>query len=198
MAWDNTKPAASSLLSSAELRNNWDALQASLFGTNWVADPNFYIWSQETANGAAAQTSPPDHWKLTGTGATLQRCGSGLTDTSDAGTSGWAAELTYGSATAYLSQDLLDAIPTAMVGQAVSAGAWVKSSTSSAARLYLWDAVAGYTYSDYHTGGGAWEWLTVEEFTVAGSVALSFGLELSSGTAHLQGSTVLLGAIPPL
>jgi len=198
MAWDNTKPVASSLLSSAEVRANWDALQASMFGQNWVADPNFYIWSRETANGAAAQTAAPDHWKIAGTGATLQRCGAGLTDTATPGLDGWAAELTYGSATAYLSQDLLDAIPTALVGRPFSAGAWVKSSTASAARLYLWDAVAGYTYSSYHTGGGNWEWLTVSGFVVAGSVALNAGMELSSGTAHLGGLTVLMGTVVPL
>ena len=205
MAWDNTKPVASSLLSSAEVRANWDALQASMFGRNWVADPNFYIWSRESANGAAAQTAAPDHWRIAGTSATLQRCGVGLTDESNPpsdnavanGMDGWAAELTYGSSEAQLYQTILDDTPLDMAGRALSMGAWVKSSTATAARLKLADGV-DITYSSYHTGGGNWEWLTVTHTINAAATAINAGLTLSSGTAHLQGATVLLGSVPPL
>ncbi|KKK90510.1 hypothetical protein LCGC14_2722270, partial [marine sediment metagenome] len=85
MAWAAEKPVAASLLSSAEVRSNWDALQASLNGRNMVADPTFYLWHAETGNGTAGQTTPPSHWAISGTGATVQRCGAGLTDTTDFG-----------------------------------------------------------------------------------------------------------------
>lgn len=196
MAWDNTKPPASGLLISAEVRSNWDALQASLMGVNWVADPNFYIWSAETSNGAAGQTTAPDHWQIGGTGATLQRCGSGLSDTTDLLGDGWAAELTYGSATATLGQSILDSIPSWLQGEQISVGVMVKGSGASVARLYAHDSGTGYTYSAYNSGTSA-EWLTVTH-TIGAGTALSVGVELASGSAHIQGMTVLLGAVPPL
>jgi hypothetical protein len=198
MAWDADKPAASSLLSSAELRSNWAALETSLMAANWVADPNFYIWSVETANGAASQTVPPDHWALSGTGAVVQRCGTGLTDTTDLMGDGWVTKLSYGSATAYLNQALVaGTIPTWLQGQRMSFAINVKGSGSSVARAYMYDNDTGYTYSNYNTGTST-EWLSGTHTVGAGTTGLGFGVELGSGSCHIQGGTVILGDIPPI
>jgi len=195
MAFDPTKPAASSALSSAEVRANFAALHASLMGVNLIADPGHYIWPQETSNGASGQTNPPAHWALSGTGATVQRCGTGLTDTTDYESGGWACELTYGSATARFYQNLLDAIPDALIGHSIAFGLAVKCSTGSAARPFVYDSATGYTYSDaYHTGGGSWEWLEVVHEIGNGSTLLA-GVELASSSCHVQGATALLGDI---
>ena len=200
MAWNNAKPAASSFLNSAEIRSNWDALQASLMGVNWVGDPNFLIWSAETSNGASGQTAAPDHWSLSGTGATVQRCGTGLTDTTGADSHGWACKLSYGSATAFLSQPLLaDTVPTFLSdnGMSLAFGVWVKGSGSSVARAYCYDDDTGYSYSSYNTSTD-WEWLTgLHEIGDPTSSNLSFGVELASGSCYVMGATVLLGDIVP-
>jgi len=199
MAFNAALPAASTVLSSAELRANWAAIQTSMGGRNMVADPGFYIWPAETANGAASQTVPPAHWVLSGTGATVQRCGAGLTDTNTYGSEGWATELTYSSATAYLEQNLLDGtIPTIFTGLSVALGAAVKCSTGSAARIFTHDSATGYTYSSYHSGGGAWEWLSIVGEIGASTTGVKVGLELASSSAHVQGMTGLLGDIIPL
>jgi hypothetical protein len=183
------------------VRQNFQAIPPSLLGNNWFADPNFYIWPEETANGAAGQTIPPAHYVLTGTGATVQRCGTGLTDTTvkDAD-DGFACELTSAAATAILGQLLLeDNVPVMLQGQSIVYGAWVYATSSSVARLYVYDNDTGYSYSSYHTGGSSWEWLTVIHEIGNSTNGMSAGLEVASGTnsAYFQGSTALLGDIKP-
>jgi hypothetical protein len=201
MAFDSTAPVASSLVASAPVRSNFAAVPPSLFGANWVADPNFYIWPEETANGAAGQTVPPAHWILSGTGATVQRCGTGLTDTTvkDAD-DGFALALDSAAATAYIQQNLLeDDVPVMLQGQSIVYGAWVYATSSSVARLIVQDNDTGATYSSYHTGGSSWEWLTVIHEIGNGTAGLQVGLEVATGTnsAYIQGSTALLGDIKP-
>ena len=43
-------------------------------------------------------------------------------------------------------------------GRTIAIGAWIKTSSASHARVFLYDG-ATVTYSSYHTGGGAFEWL---------------------------------------
>ncbi len=47
----------------------------------------------------------------------------------------------------------------------VTIGAWVLTNQASHARVYIGDDVSGAQYSDYHTGGGDWEWLELT-FTI--------------------------------
>jgi hypothetical protein len=204
MAFDASKPIAAGYLNSAEIRSNWAAVQATLYGKNWIADPGHYIWPFESANGAAAQTEAPAHFGISGSGATLQRCGVGLTDTEDYTSGGWAAELTYDSATARFFQNILDGtIPGIFEGLTIAFAAAVKCSSSNAARLYTWDDDTGYTYASsqtggYHTGGGDWEWIYGTHVIGATTDGLQVGVELSSSKCYVQGWTALLGEIPAL
>ena len=196
MAFDPTQPADGSDVASAPVRAQFVALWRSLQEGNWIADPGYLTWPAESANGAAGQTTPPAHWQRSGTGSTLQRCGEGLTDTSDYESGGWACKLTYGSAPAHLSQRLLDVILGRLVGEKFTFGVGIGCSAVNAARGYLYDSVTGYSYSDYHTGGGGWEWLTgIHE--VGNGASLDFGVELGSSSCWVQGATVLRGEVKP-
>lgn len=204
MAFDSTEPVASSLVASAPVRQNFQAIPPSLLGANWVGDPNFYIWPEESSNGASGQTDPLGHWRVSGTGATLQRTGTGLTVTTvkDAD-DGWGCQLSSASATAYLDQYLLPNstdVPVMLQGQSIVFGAWVYATSSSVARLFAYDDDTGYSYSSaYHTGGSSWEWLSGIHEIGNGTDGLRFGLEVATGTnsAIMQGATVLLGDIKP-
>jgi len=46
--WDATKPATSTALVSADIRNNWTALSQTVGTTNLLADPTFLIWPAGT------------------------------------------------------------------------------------------------------------------------------------------------------
>jgi len=202
MAWDPTKPPAGGPRLSSEIRQGWEALERSLYGINLILDPLHIIWAAESADGAASQTNPPTHYYLTGTGATSRRCGTGLTDTNTFGLGGYANLVTYGSALANYGQTLFPTLPTAWRGKDVSAAVWIKTSSASAARLRINDGV-GSTYSPYHTGGGAWEGpesstpLIVTRTLDASATTLKVDVELSSGSAYVEGMMACLGPIPP-
>ena len=47
------------------------------------------------------------------------------------------------------------------LGRTIIKGMWVKTSTANHFRLCIYEQGGASAYSDYHTGGGAWEWLEV-------------------------------------
>ena len=66
MAWDSTKPIAGTGMTTAEIRQQWIAIERSALSLNLVADPTFLIWP-------GGDTVEPAHWSVTGTGVTIDR-----------------------------------------------------------------------------------------------------------------------------
>ena len=48
-------------------------------------------------------------------------------------------------------------------GRTVTAGMWIKTATASSVRFCVHDGDGARNYSDYHTGGGGWEWIEKTE-----------------------------------
>jgi len=191
MAFDATKPATSALIASAPVRANFEALQTSVGGVNLLADSTFLIW----AGGDAAV---PSHWTLTGTGVTISRAGTGLTDTSRK-VGAFCPKVVSGAAISYLMQSVLttSSYDDSFDGLKLSMGAWVKASNTSTARLIIDDGVTP-SYSSYHTGGGAFEWLTATHTMSGSATKIEAGLyTIASGTSFMSGPTLLLGDVPP-
>jgi hypothetical protein len=190
--WDRTKPAANSLIQSAEVRNNWTALQRTMGGVNLLADPTFLIWP-------AGDSTAPAHWSISGAGATIARTGTGLGDTNRKHGK-FAAKLTAGGgATGYLTQSLLTttSYDDGFDGLVVSAGAWVRATAASACRIRMDDGAA-QTNSSYNTGASAWEWLPVSHTIAATATKIEFELEAAvSQVCHISAPTVVLGEVPP-
>jgi hypothetical protein len=194
-AWDATKPATGSALNSAEIRANWTALQQNVGTVNLIADPTFLIW-------AGGDTVAPTHWVVSGTGDTMARAGTGLADTNRK-VGDFCFKHTSGSDTAVIDQKI---VPTGasftranfLIGQTVSAGAWVRTATASAVRISIYDGNA-VTYSSFHTGGSTWQWLTVTATMGASATLLDFRMETNATgvVSYLSGPTVVLGPIPP-
>ncbi len=63
-----------------------------------------------------------------------------------------------------------------------SAGCWVKCDTASRAVIALYDGTDTIA-SDYHTGGGAWEFLTKTDTTGAGASTLTLQCAIYTGNA---------------
>lgn len=55
-------------------------------------------------------------------------------------------------------------------GRRVCSGLWIKAFLANHVRLAVYDNVSGFRYSQYHTGGGGWEWL--ENPATVGSTAI--------------------------
>jgi len=67
----------------------------------------------------------------------------------------------------------------------MSMGAWIKDSTASNARLYMYTGSA-YTYSDYHTGGGSYEWIEMTATIESNPVNVHFGVDLQGSTGNIS------------
>lgn len=192
-AWDKTKPTTNGPALSAEIRNNWSAIETALDGTNLLGDPTFLIW-------AAGDTTAPTQYTLGGAGATIARTGTGLGDTNTK-VGPFSAKVTAGGgATATLLQQLLTttSFDASFQNGSASLGGWVRCTVASSGRLEIFDGV-NTSFSAFHTGGSTFEWLTIAGHSIAGTAtSLQAGLSVAATqTCHVSGLTFVLGQIPP-
>lgn len=189
-AWDRTKPASSSALVSADLRNNWTAIGQSQGAVNLLADNTFLIW-------AAGDSAAPSYYVLGGGGASVARSGTGLGDT----TRKWgpyAAKVTAAGASAYLQQTVLSSssYDDGMDGREWSVGAWVYCASASSGRIALYDGVN--TNSSSYATAATWTWLTATQTVDASATQLLFSFEVATTkTCYLSGPTAILGPVTP-
>ncbi len=188
MAWDRTKPVTNAALESAPVRANFQALDEAIGGINLYTDPNFLIW-------AAGDSAAPTGTSISGTGATVARS----TGTHKAG--GMAPELTMGSATSRLIKALMTTLDISLQGIPISWGAFVNTTTASLAKLEIDDGISQSLSTNFHTGGGGWEWMTSTRVLDLSATKLETNLVLdigaSSGIAYIDQATAVLGPIPP-
>jgi len=183
---DGTHNLPASIVTATVLAN-------SLQGANLCANPTFIMWPD-------GDTSAPAYWALSGTGATIARTGTGLGDTTRK-VGNYAAQVTFGSATARLQQTLLDAAIWAAndhwEGETVSLSVWVWTASASKVRAFWYTGTAGYEYSSYHTGDSTWQRLEVSETILATATELSFGVEISgTGNFYMSGAVPILSQTP--
>jgi hypothetical protein len=172
-----------------------DTVAATLPQSNVVLNETFIIW-------ADGDSAAPTGWTLAGTGAAAARAGTGLGDTTRK-VGDFCAKLTYGSATLTLSQDVLPTAAFSRVdylrGTTVGFGAWVKSAVANQARIYVTDGVTT-TYSSYHTGAAAFEWLSLTHVISGSGTKLTVGISVESSAgnpAYFSGPTLLLASLAP-
>ncbi len=131
-------------------------LLGGLGGVNLVVNDDDQVW-------CAGDAAAPSGATLAGAGAAVARCGTGLADTARK-IGDFCARLTRAAADASLTRTIISGSDFSragfLPGLYAAGGKWVKCSTANAARVAIYDGV-GYTYSSYHTGGGAWEFLAV-------------------------------------
>lgn len=113
----------------------------------------------------------PDGWSLSGASAAVAR------ESSVYKYGQYSAKITRASGDAVLSYLL--GSPTAYQGRTLSLGFWVYCSTGSVARITVDDGV-GSSSSSYHTGGGGWEWITVEHQVDTTTVQITIKCEVKN------------------
>jgi len=134
----------------------------------------------------------PDRWTLGGAGAAA------VTD-ADEKIGLASVKVTRAGADTQIYRDFHDELGiTYMQGRTFTMGCWVKTSTASQAALRLEDSVSSDT-SGYHTGGGAWEWLTVTRtFNAAATLTRAECKVFSSdGDVRFDGAIVVEGTYCP-
>lgn len=143
---------------------------------NLVKNPSFDVWE----NGVSAV---PDAYTLTGAGASVAQ------EATIVKVGAYSAKLTRAGTDCYITQDVYSAHGSTFVRSGVyTFGAWVYATVASRARLRVDDGVT-VTNSSYHTGGSAWEWLTVTVTVGAAITTLKVGLQVNTGdtSAYIDG-----------
>lgn len=137
-------------------------------------------WSVEDWTGGTSVA--PDGWVLAGTGATIAR-ESTIKKVGD-----YSAKITYGSGNLELYVDILNYSDYA--DKTLSFGMWVYTSTPTIIRSFIFEN-AGTAYSDYHTGGGGWEYLEVSK-TIGTPTFLWAGCKIiGAGFAYVDGAVLI-------
>ena len=164
-------------------------LLGGIGGTNLITNDDFLLW----AAGDAAVTTGDS---LAGTGVAIVRTGTGLGDT-ERKIGDFTAKVTRGTTDATLTRSILSGTPFTrsnwIIGLYAAGGCWVKCSTVNSARIAIYDGV-GTATSSYHTGGGAWEWLSVtRQINVAADrLELICQVNNSAVAAYFSGRTLFL------
>ena len=148
----------------------------------------------------AADDDAMDGWKKGTLTDIWRQHNDGGTNTKDG--SFYALKSTTSSTSQYVLQTLgADLAASAAVqrftGRKITIGCWGKTDTASHLRLRIWDSVTGSTYSSYHTGGGAWEWLEVTATVSASAtsvVPIAIFFDTSGNTAYVSQPTLCWGS----
>lgn len=191
MSWDRLSPAASASLSSAPVRANFQGIDESNWGPNWIMDPYFVNWPE-------GDDEPPAHYgALVGAGLAIDR------DTVDFQSNGMACNLTVDSADGYLPQTIFASgdLPAYYQGKDFSFAVAVKTATANLAKMGIYDGVDVSYTTALHTGGDSWEWL-VGTRTLDGSadeLEVRFQVDLAGapGNATFDLPVLIPGLIPP-
>jgi len=151
--------------------------------TNLVTNGDLEVW----AGGVAVA---PTRWALIGAGASVAQEAAiiklGL----------YSAKLTRSGTDCRLRQSLDTERGTAYwQGRTITAGVWCLASGASQGYIHLEDNVAG-TYSTAHSGGGAWEFLTVTRtFNAAATlVVVSLRLYNTNASVYFDGVIAVEGS----
>lgn len=157
------------------------------FGTKWRPKwTNNLLANHDMLAWTAGTSAAPDDWTNQDAGA-----GSVGQDATNYKIAPFGCELVASGGINLLHQSVDTA--GAYAGKTMAAGVWLKTSTASAARPYIDDGVSS-SFGDYHTGGGDWEFITVEYTITAGATRARFGVQLADGaTVVIDGATFIEG-----
>lgn len=193
--WDIDHPANNGAVVSGKLRDNWASIANSIDQHNVLRNGEMWEW----AAGAAAA---PDGWTLSGAACTIARTGTGEADTFTFGAGRYASKVTRAGTDCKLTWTVLSttaiADETYVKGKRFVAAMLGKTSTASHLKLTIDDGV-GTTSSDFHTGGGSTEYLTVARTLDAAATKIEIYAEIqtTNAAAYVGGVGAWFGDVAP-
>jgi hypothetical protein len=165
---------------------------------NLLTNGGFEVWQRGAGPFTGASGFCADRWqRAQGAGSTLSvsRDSAGV----DAGSQYCLAATYTHAAQSFVYQNLPELVPQ-VIGRTVTLTVRVRVGTASAVRLAIETrgTGAGFTYSGYHSGGGAYETLTVTRAVPAGATFLFVYAYLdASCTAYLDSAVLAVGGVAP-
>lgn len=145
-------------------------------GVNLLRNSNFETW------GSAGGGSTPEGWNWTAGGAVLARNAA----QNEAGDYCAYIDKSAGGTTARLEQYIIMDLPEGDY----TVVARIKANTANKARCFLHDSTA-HRYSDYHTGSGSYETLSVA-YSVTGHTYLIVGVDVDDSTIDCYIASIAL------
>jgi phage-related protein len=154
-----------------------------------ISPPNLMSDWGYVESWSAGDSSAPDGWAMSGTAGSVAKEDTTIKYGS------YSMKIISGSSNSYKAtyshSDYDD-----YEGKTITFGMWVKCSTASKARIYIYDGTTT-TNSSYHAGDGEWEWIEVEGQIGASNTELTFGCEVQSSTitAYFDGGVAVDGEV---
>ena len=153
-------------------------------GINYAYNADMQVWGSGT--GLA-----PTGWTTFGGSATAAK----NTTAGQFKTGIASAALTRSGTDCYFAQDVSAIVDYGPVGwwqnRQVTIGAWVRATVASRARIGINDGV-GSSFSAYHSGGSAFEWLTVTRTLSGSATKVECRLQVDTGNTTAQFDSVAL------
>jgi hypothetical protein len=169
-------------------------VSAQIGARNLIRNHDLARWSRGNALA-------PDHFVLSGAGAAVARAGAGESDTTHMEAGLYTVKVTSGGgAAAKLTATPVSAADVTLAdewqGRTIQLSALVQAGAGSTARLIVDDGV-GTTASDYHTGGGTPEFLTVEHDVSSSATKIDVYLEVAAGNnvVYMNGPQLIVSDI---
>jgi hypothetical protein len=139
------------------------------------------------ANWTGGASVAPDGWFAAGASHAIAREGT-ITKVGD-----YSAKLTRNGTNCLLT--FKPANLSYWQGKTVTFGAWVYATVASRVDLRIRDGVSADALSTSHSGGSAWEWLTVTSAISGSASEIKFGLRVFDGdtSGYIDGAVIVFG-----
>ena len=154
----------------------------NLMQRNMLTNGGLEIWQRGNIfNGIAANSFAADYWKILHDATTIN-----VTRESGVSNYSYKAIVTGVGAGTYIQvgQDIEANNTLELRSMTLSLSSYVKANVASRARVFIWDNISGYSFSGYHTGGGAWELLTRTATINASATSIVIGVRFDGGLAN--------------
>ena len=175
-----------------------DAHLGMIAGADWDANIEIKdITLYEVTPGFVADTLAFDGWSKTTTLDVYQEHSG--TNTKDG--SFYSAKLVPSATSDFLKfvghRTPLASYYHAYRSKTMALGMWVKTSTASHAKIGIYGQSGGWVYSDYHTGGGNFEWLSLSVTIASDATNIQFSIDcdLSSGIVYASQPMLVFGSV---
>lgn len=152
-----------------------------------ISRPNLLADFGYCESWSAGTSSAPDGWTMSGTAGSVAR------ESTEVKYGTYSMKITAGSSASYIASTSLSSY-LSYRGRTMTFGMWVKCSTINKVHIRYNDGV-GSGNSSYHTGSGAWEFLTVtfQESATASELTLSVEVINNAIVAYCDGGILVEG-----
>src|SRR5262245_43901007 len=159
-----------------------------------LVNGGFEVWQRGTGPFTGDGTRGADRWENTQAAGTMSV--SRDSANADVGSTYCAAVTLTGSPNCQLRQKMEDYV--GLRGRTLTLSVRVRCATATAVRPMVWDSVNGYRYGSYHTGGGAYETLTLTLLIAAATTALYVGVHIGAATTvYVDNGVLVVGNAAP-